>query len=345
MNNDFKIVIYGSGAIGATLGGWLAQDYQNVYLLARGDNAKAIKSNGLILYEKDPKNSVNFPVNVIEDLRELENINLIILTVKNYDLDPVAMDIYQKVDDKAIILALQNGVENLKILPKYFSKLIYGVIVMSAWRDKPGVFGNRGKNQIVVGTPNNQNQEILKLIIEKLNISFPIKITTKYQDAAHSKLVLNIANSVFTLIEQNIDDDNYIFKLWKIFVNSYLECVDIVKAAGYQEHKLKGLPIWKTMKFAKNLDKKTALDNFKRDIRYSWLNSMAQDKVIRQKDQSELESLNGYLLNLAHQYHIKAPYNEVIYRLCKKTFSAVPYKSLNVDIVWNAIEKELKNGS
>jgi 2-dehydropantoate 2-reductase len=342
MNNNYTIVIFGSGAIGATLGGWLSQNLHNVYLLARGENAKAIKSNGLILYENERKNSQTIPVNIIEDLRELEKINLIIIAVKNYDLEAVARDIYQKVDDKAIILALQNGVENLKLLPKYFSKIVYGVIVMSAWRDKPGVFGTRGKNQIVVGTPNNQNQDVLNLVTKKLNLSFPIKITTKYQDAAHSKLVLNIANSVFTLIEQNVDDDDYIFTLWKIFLNAYLECVDIVKAAGYQEHKIKGLPLWKTMEFAKNLDKKTALDNFRRDIKYSWLNSMAQDKLIRRKEQSELESLNGYLLDLAHQNDIKVPFNEVIYRLCKKAFSVVPYKPLHVDEVWNEIEKELK---
>ena len=47
--NTLKIVIYGVGGIGATLGGWLTQGYDNVYLLARGENAKALKTNGLIL--------------------------------------------------------------------------------------------------------------------------------------------------------------------------------------------------------------------------------------------------------------------------------------------------------
>ena len=341
MNNNFTIVIYGAGAIGATLGGWLSQDYQHVYLLARGENAKVMKSNGLILYENDPNNSKTIPVNIIEDLRELEHIDLIILTVKNYDLESVALDIYEKVDDKSVILALQNGVENLKILPKYFSKIIYGVIVMSAWRDKPGVFGTRGKNQIIMGIINDQNQEILDSVVEKLTISFPVKITKNYLDAAHSKLVLNLVNSIFTLIEQNLDDDDYIFKLWKIFVNTYLEGIEIVKAAGFKEHKLKGLPTWKTMEFAKNLDKKAALENFRNNLKYSWLNSMAQDKIIRQNEQSELESLNGYLLNLAHQYKIKVPFNEVIYRLCKAIFSRRPYKPLHVDQVWHEIESEL----
>jgi 2-dehydropantoate 2-reductase len=323
------------------LGGWLSQDYQHVYLLARGENAKVMKSKGVILYENDPSNSKTIPVNIIEDLRELKSIDLIIIAVKNYDLESVAKDIYDKVDDLAIILALQNGVENLKILPKYFSKIIYGVVVMSAWRDKPGVFGTRGKNQITAGITNEQNLEVLNLVAERLNQSFPVKITSDYIGAAHSKLVLNIANSIFTLIEQNLDDDDYIFKLWKIFVNAYLEGIDIVKAAGFKEHKLKGLPTWKTMEFAKKLDKKAALENFRNNLKYSWLNSMTQDKVIRQKEQSELESLNGYLLSLAHQYNVKVPFNEVIYRLCKQAFSAKPYKPLHVDQVWHEIELEL----
>jgi 2-dehydropantoate 2-reductase len=341
MDHNFNIVIYGSGAIGATLGGWLFQNGHNVYLLARGENAKAIKANGLILYERDPENSETILINVIEDLKELNKVDLIILAVKNYDLDTAADDIYKKLDDQAMILTLQNGVKNITVLPSYFSKIVYGVIVMSAWRDKPGIFGNRGKNQIVIGTPNNQNQELMRKIFTKLNPSFPIEITSRYMDAAYSKLVLNIANSIFTLIKQNTEDDEYIYKLLKIFAITYLEAVKIVKAAGYKEYKLKGLPSWRTIKILKKLGKRIALKSFKKNLRFSWLNSMSQDKILRQKDKTELETLNGHLLELAHQYGLKVPFNEVIYRLCKETFSNVPYKPLHVDFVWREIERKL----
>jgi len=50
--DKFEIVIYGVGAIGASLGGWLTPHYDKIYLLARGDNAKVIKSRGLTLYQK-----------------------------------------------------------------------------------------------------------------------------------------------------------------------------------------------------------------------------------------------------------------------------------------------------
>ncbi|MFX1591036.1 MAG: ketopantoate reductase family protein, partial [Promethearchaeota archaeon] len=263
-----NIIIYGTGAIGATLGGWLTKDYNNVYLLARGNNLRALKSNGLILYEIDEKNSKTIPVNVIEDLNEVESPEIILIVVKNYDLEEVAKDIYEKVGNNAIIVGLQNGIENQKILPKYFSKIIYGVIVMSAWRDSPGVFGTRGKNLLILGTKNNKNQEILERVTHILNKSFPTKSTKNFQDAAHSKLVMNLINSIFTLIDQKNQDEDSIFKLWKIFVNTFLEGVKIVKAAGYKEYKLKGLPNWKSMEFALNLDRKITLDNFRKSIRF-----------------------------------------------------------------------------
>ncbi|MFX1303572.1 MAG: ketopantoate reductase family protein [Promethearchaeota archaeon] len=336
-----NIIIYGTGAIGATLGGWLTKDYNNVYLLARGNNLRALKSNGLILYEIDEKNSKTIPVNVIEDLNEVESPEIILIVVKNYDLEEVAKDIYEKVGNNAIIVGLQNGIENQKILPKYFSKIIYGVIVMSAWRDSPGVFGTRGKNLLILGTKNNKNQEILERVTHILNKSFPTKSTKNFQDAAHSKLVMNLINSIFTLIDQKNQDEDSIFKLWKIFVNTFLEGVKIVKAAGYKEYKLKGLPNWKSMEFALNLDRKITLDNFRKSISFSWLNSMAQDMLIRQKQISELETLNGYLLSLADKYGLEVPYNRTIYKLCKESFTKIPYKPLDVEIIYKEIKKNL----
>ena len=135
------IVVYGAGAIGSTLAGWLFPHINNLYLLARGDNAKFMKKKGLILYHGENDNPEPIPIKIIEDLGELSNIDIVLIAVKNYDLEQVSKDIVEKVGDKAIIVGLQNGMENQSILPKYFSKIIYGVIVMSAWRDKPGIFG------------------------------------------------------------------------------------------------------------------------------------------------------------------------------------------------------------
>ena len=120
-NDELTIVIYGIGGIGATLGGWLTQRYDSVYLLARGDNAKALKGNGLILKNVVSDTIETIKVNVIEDLNEIPKIDVVVITVKNYDLGAVAKDISEKLGDSPIVVGLQNGFANPKVIPKYFT--------------------------------------------------------------------------------------------------------------------------------------------------------------------------------------------------------------------------------
>jgi 2-dehydropantoate 2-reductase len=341
ISENLTVVIYGIGGIGATLGGWLSQNYDNVYLLARGENARELKSNGLILKNIVSDNIETIKVNIIEDLNEIQNIDVILITVKNYDLEGVSKDISDKLGDGPIVVGLQNGFENQKVLPKYFTKIVYAVVVQSGWREKPGLFGTRGKGHLTLGNPENKNPEITEKIAKILNIGIPTITTQEFQSAAHSKLIVNLSNATFTLISSDLKDDDAIFKLWNIYMNVYLEGVKVVKSAGYKEFELDGLPSWEKTKLRKNLDKATAVNNFKRYFKYSWFNSMAQDMIHRKKNQSELESLTGYMVKLADSFNISIPYNRVIYRLSKEQFGKKPYQPLPVETVWEVINKNL----
>ncbi|MFW9786028.1 MAG: ketopantoate reductase family protein, partial [Candidatus Heimdallarchaeota archaeon] len=315
--------------------------YNNVYLLARGDNAKALKSNGLILKNVVNDNVETIKVKVIEDLNEIPKIDIVVITVKNYDLEGVAKDISDKLGDNPIIVGLQNGFENQRIFPKYFTKIVYAVVVQSGWVEEPGIFGTRGTGFLILGSPDNKSPEITEKVVKILNFGIPTIATEDFQDAAHSKLILNLSNATLTLISSELKDDEAIFKLWDIFLNTYLEGVKVVKAAGYKKYKLKGLPSWEVMEAGKNLDKTTAINNFRKNLRYSWLNSMAQDMIHRKKNQSELESLTGYLINLADSLNVEIPYNKMIYKLCREQFEKVPYQPLPVEIVWEKINESL----
>jgi 2-dehydropantoate 2-reductase len=339
--NDLTVVIYGIGGIGATLGGWLSQKNDNIYLLARGENAKVLKSNGLILKNIVSDNVETIKVKAIEDLNEIPNIDVVVITVKNYDLEEVAKDISTKLGDKPIVVGLQNGFENQQILPKYFTKYIYCVVVQSGWIEEPGIIGTRGTGYLTLGTPENENQEIAEKIAKILNLGIPTRTTQQFQDAAHSKFVINLSNATFTLISSELKDDDAIFKLWSIFLNVYLEGVEVVKAAGYKEFQLKGLPSWNVMELGRTLDKETAVNNFRRNLKYSWFNSMAQDMIHRNKNQSELESLTGYIVKLADSLNIEIPYNKTIYKLSKQQFKKKPYQPLPVETVWEEINKNL----
>ncbi len=341
VKEQLDIVIYGAGAIGATICGFLIPHYDQIHLLARGDNAKAMKSRGLILYQKVNYDPEPIPVKVIEDLNEKSSVDVVVVVVKNYDLEEVAKDIFSKLGDKPIIVALQNGVENQKVLPKYFSKVIYGVIVISAWRDEPGIFGFKNKGLIILGTIDNKLQSTIEKISRIFNLGFPTKVTKRLQDAVYTKMIMNLGNSILTLINFNSEEISSISKFRKILTNLLMEGIEIVQKAGYKEPKLKGLPSWNALKLAMKIPDEQADEIFKKNMKGMGPNSMIQDIILRQKKQSELESFNGYFIELADSLGIEAPYNMTIYQLCKTQFSKSPFQPLDIDVVWDKINKNL----
>ena len=71
------------------------------------------------------------------------------------------------------------------------------------------------------------------------------------------------------------------------------------------------------------------------------LSSMAQDIIQRGGSESELESINGYLLTLADRYGVDAPYNRAVYELCTKEFGRETFEPLAMEEVWEAVKEKL----
>ena len=326
-----NILIYGIGAIGGIIGGLLAKHHKNLFLFARGENAEILDNKGLTVYKKIKKNTEIIPVKVVRDLNEISKIDLIIITVKNYSLEEVAKDIHLKLNNNPIIITIQNGIENQKILSKYFSKVIYGVISFSAWREKPGIFGFQKKQQILIGTLDNSLMEEMKIIKNIIQLSMPIEITQMIQDAIHTKLIINLANSVLTLTDYKNLDDTSLSYIRRIITKLMLEGIEIINVAGFKEHKIHGITSWKDIKKVEKLPNKIANLFFKKRLKNTGPNSMYQDIILNKRGVSELEHLNGYLLELSNKYNLNAPYNSAFYKLCKDEFSKSTFKPLKAE--------------
>lgn len=339
-----EIVIYGAGATGASICGWLSPLYANVYLLARGKNFQAIKQNGLTMYQNSIDNKEIIKVNVIEDLEERPKADIILLTVKNYDLEEVAEDIHSKLGDKPIIVALQNGVENQNILPNYFSKIIFGVIMFNAWRDQPGLFGFGFKGYILLGTLNNTLQTEMRTFKKIFNKAITIRISDNIQDAIHNKLILNLSNSILTLIDYSNLRGESMSRFGNIYYNTLIEGILVLEAAGFREHSLPGFTPWNVFKGYVNESDEKLGELFSNQMARIGpnVNSMAQDIIMRHKTQSELEHLNGYIVNLAKRFGVPIPYNDTIYELCKEQFQKQPFTQLDMEYIWNIIKKKKK---
>jgi 2-dehydropantoate 2-reductase len=327
------LAIFGAGAVGRSVAGWLAEAGLNVTLVARPDAAATIAQNGLRVRDVHTTEPRTIRVRTASRVTAEDGINVLFLCVKTYALDEVgALLAGARVP---FVVALQNGVDNQKILPKYFPRIAYGVVSYNAWIDEAGVLGYQSKGPLVIGTPDGslgpECREISALLTNAHAV--PTEYTERFNDAAHTKMIVNLANAFQALIGaplRPVSDR----RLAQIILSRLLwEGVQITKAAGYREHRIPGLPPWWLMYASVKLPLALTRPAFDRALSKLTISSMAQDMLLRGGNANELESLNGHFVELADRHQIAAPINRGLYRLCKARFGP-NFEPMDVRAVW-----------
>src|SRR5712691_1769187 len=111
------IVILGAGALGTVLGAHLARAGGDVTLLARGNRAAFLQEHGATI-----TGLVDFtvPVHVITDPSQVHGADVLIVTVKTYDMEAALQSV--KHLHVASVLSLQNGVLKYAQLAQTFGR-------------------------------------------------------------------------------------------------------------------------------------------------------------------------------------------------------------------------------
>ncbi|MEV6733580.1 MULTISPECIES: 2-dehydropantoate 2-reductase N-terminal domain-containing protein [unclassified Streptomyces] len=142
-----RYIIIGAGAIGATIGGRLAEAGAEVVLVARGAHAEALTADGLRLTTADGARVHRIPVVTgPAELGELRPDDVLLLTVKTQDTI-AALDAWGDAEvagggtaaQRLPVLCAQNGVESERLALRRFAR-VYGVCVwLPATFLEPGV--------------------------------------------------------------------------------------------------------------------------------------------------------------------------------------------------------------
>ncbi|MFF3216659.1 ketopantoate reductase family protein [Streptomyces sp. NPDC002886] len=142
-----RYIIIGAGAIGATIGGRLAESGSEVVLVARGPHAEALRADGLRLTTADGERVHRLPVvGGPAELGELRPDDVLLLTVKTQDA-LAALDAWGDAEvagggtaaQRLPVLCAQNGVESERLALRRFAR-VYGVCVwLPATFLEPGV--------------------------------------------------------------------------------------------------------------------------------------------------------------------------------------------------------------
>jgi 2-dehydropantoate 2-reductase len=341
MTDQPNVLVFGAGAVGATVGGWLAERYPKVWLLDLPPLVDKLNQKGLTLYlGGDKEHATTVKVQAASDLAQVPAPEVLVIAVKTYSLDKVGAMLKEKLGDAPLVLSLQNGVDNQKILPKYFSKIIYGVVSYNAWIDEPGVVGYQKKGPLVLGTPDGSLAAEAGALAVLLSRGVETVTTGHFQDAAYSKMVINLTNSLQALIGHPLQPITNRALFQKVLTHLAWEGVQIVKAAGHRECRLGGMPSWALMWAAANLPPILTRGAFEKNVKKMVISSMAQDVLQRGGAESELETLNGHFIELADKHQLKVPYNRAVHALCKERFGkGLP--PLGIEAVWDAVRARL----
>lgn len=343
--SHLKLLFLGTGVIGGSVGGWIASKYENVFFMDQGETARALKKNGITLYHGDhPGDRERVRVKVIDDLEEARDADVVVLGVKNFSLEAVAARVKETLGDRPIIVGMQNGLANQRILPAHFSRVIYCIVSYNAWMDESGVIGFQKKGPLHLGTLRNELGAETSQVAEVFNLGVETHVTDRIADAAYCKLVINLVNSVTTLVGLKYREisDRSLFQ--KLMTGVTYEGIQVVKAAGCRESKLGGMPSWALLRAGAKLPQALTRGMFERNVKKMVLSSMAQDIIQRGGKDSELESINGALLDLAGRHGVPAPLNRAVYDLCRQEFAKPKFEPLDVKEVWDFVQARLPRG-
>src|SRR5208337_1476614 len=94
MDEKAGVVVVGAGAIGSSIASWVWPKYENLSLLARGESLRILKKDGLKSYLKGGRLTAKaLPVRAVGSLAEVASPEVIVVAMKNYDLDATCKDL------------------------------------------------------------------------------------------------------------------------------------------------------------------------------------------------------------------------------------------------------------
>jgi 2-dehydropantoate 2-reductase len=146
-----RYVIYGAGAIGASVGAKLHMNGIDVALIARGAHLKALQTDGLTLIHPDASEQLKMPAYGHPSEIEWRPDDVCVLAVKSQDTQAALEQLRLCAGDDVPVVCAQNGVENermaLRLFPRVYGQLVFmialhlepGVVDLAGW-PKSGVF-------------------------------------------------------------------------------------------------------------------------------------------------------------------------------------------------------------
>lgn len=295
-----RVAVVGAGAVGGYFGGLLARAGAPVMMIGRPAFVEAVRKNGLFL------DTVQFQEKVqVEASTEIESVRgaaVVLFCVKTTDNAKTARTIAPLLAPGAVVLSMQNGVDNVEQIKAAAGiDALPSVVYVAASVPEPGRVKHAGRGDLVVG-PRSAKTERIAALFSRANV--PCRISENIEGELWTKLVWNCAlNAVSALGHAKYGKIAASADAWKVVETAVYEVLAVARAAKIHPPGLE--------------DPKAALAGALKIATQmaEALSSTAQD--MNRGKQTEIESLNGYVSRRGAELGVPTPINHALHALVK----------------------------
>lgn len=298
--------VVGAGAVGSFFGAMLARAGHRVTLIGRAAHVQAIEGSGLLLHRAGRVETLRMAATA--DLAAVRAADLVLFCVKSTDTDATARQIAPLLGADAVVLSLQNGVDNAATIARHIRQTVVpAVVYVATAMPQPGIVKHFGRGDLVIGpldaaaAQDAGHAQRLQAVVDLFaTADVPVRISPDVMGELWSKLMVNCAyNAISGLAQLPYGRMAALPAIREVQRAVVREVVAVAQADG------------------QNLPIEAALEAMERIAAAmpAQLSSTAQD-MARGKP-TEIDHLNGYVARRGAELGIATPVNQTLHALVK----------------------------
>ena len=299
MTKSLKVAVMGAGSVGCYFGGMFARAGHDVVLIARPQHVQAIARHGLRMETKTFDEHVRLAASA--DPGAVQGANLVLFSVKSTDTEAAGAQIRPHLPADALVLCLQNGVDNAErlrtVLPQH--AVAAAVVYVATEMAGPGHVKHHGRGELVIEPVSSASFSSEGVAQALIAAGVPTEISDNVRGALWAKLILNCAYNAVSAIAQlpygkTVQGEG----VKDVMRDVVAECLAVAKAEGVQ---VPGDVDAAVRKIAETMP--------------SQFSSTAQD--LARGKRSEIDYLNGLIVKRGEALGVATPANRVLWALVK----------------------------
>lgn len=282
-----RIAIVGGGAIGLLFASYLSNNHEVTILCRRQEQVEKILHKGVKIEKNN--HDIYSHIYATTDWYEIATFDWIIVTVKQYDLQAVLMELEKHISTQASLLFVQNGMGHIEYISQLMHENIFVATVEHGVSKKNDYMAKlNGLTQTNIATYRGEGKRYEQLHTEE----FPFLLHSDYELMLQRKLLINaIINpltALFRVTNGELTTNHHFKKNMSELYDEIILCLPKIKEV-------------------------VTISDIERICQSTHANQSSMLKDIINQRPTEIDAILGYIRNIAMEQQLNLPLTHFVY--------------------------------